>query len=240
MTRTRVEAFVEAILADRPPKHFRAAPGDTEILRVALELRAARSEFAGPDPQFVEQLHRQLGATGADGAPIVPVPTRRRRRSESAQLTPWPLAGSRPGRAARPRFAALGKAAAAVALVASTFTATNLIGAHSSAPVAQQAPNANSVRSGDLLTTAGRPLGRAYTYSGSPSWVFMDVHDSDLNGMYTCQLQLANGTSVSAGLVTVYHGTGDWAHTVAVQASQVQRAMLVTSGGVTVASATFS
>ena len=68
----------------------------------------------------------------------------------------------------------------------------------------------------------------------------MDVHGSGLNGMYTCELQLADGTTVPAGVVIVYHGTGDWAHTVTVQASEVHRATLVTSTGVTVATATFS
>ena len=63
MTDRRVDAFVEAILADRPAPHFRAVPDDTEVLRVALQLRAGRSEFAGPDPDFVEQLHRQLATT---------------------------------------------------------------------------------------------------------------------------------------------------------------------------------
>jgi hypothetical protein len=236
----RVEGFVEAILADRPPKHFRAAPDDTEVLRVALELRAGRSEFAGPDPQFVEALHRRLADTGAGGARILPLAARRRRRRERERVTPWPDAPSGPSRRVRPRFAAVGKAAAAVALVAGTFSVTSLIGAHSPAPIAQQAPNASTVRSGDLLTAAGRPVGRAYAYSGNPSWVFMDVHASGLNGTYTCELQLADGATVPAGVVMVYAGTGDWAHTVTVQASQVRRATLVSSTGATVATATFS
>jgi hypothetical protein len=240
MTGRGVEAFLEAILADRRPKHFRAAPDDTEVLRVAVELRAGRSEVAGPDPNFVEDLHRQLAATGADGARILPLRARGRRRSEPERATPWPDAPSRPSGTVRPRFAALGKAAAAVALVAGTFTATHLIDAHSPVPVAQQGPNATSVRSSDLLTTAGRPLGRAYAYGGNPSWVFMDVHAGGLNGMYTCELHLADGTTVPAGVVMVDDGTGEWAHTVTVQASQLQRATLVTSTGVTVASATFS
>lgn len=240
MTDRGVEAFVEAILTGRPPKHFRAAPDDTEVLRAALELRAGRSEFAGPEPQFVEDLHRQLAATGPGGAQILPLRARGRRRREPERVTPWPDAGSRPSRTVRPRFAALGKAAAAVALVAGTFTATNLIGPHSPAPTAQRPPNAATVRSGALLTAAGRPLGRAYAYNGNPSWMFMDVHTSDLNGTYTCELHLADGTTVPAGVVMVYHGAGDWAHTVTVQASEVQRATLVTSTGVTVATATFS
>jgi hypothetical protein len=239
MTNRGVDAFVEAILADQPPQHFRAAPDDTDVLRVALQLRAGRSEFAGPDPDFVEQLHRQLAATGPDGAPILPLRARRRRRSEAGRVTPWPDTPSGPSRTVRPRFAALGKVAAAVALVASTFTATTVIGAHPPAPVAQPAPSATTVRSGDLLSAAGRPLGRAYAYSGSPSWVFMDVHASGLNGMYTCELHLADGTTVPAGVVMVYDGTGDFAHTVSVPARAVQRATLLTPTGVTVATATF-
>jgi len=95
-------------------------------------------------------------------------------------------------------------------------------------------------RSGNLLSAAGRPLGRAYAYSGNPSWVFMDVHASDLNGMYTCELHLADGTTVPAGLVMVYDGTGDFAHTVTVPASAVQQATLTTPTGATAATATFS
>jgi hypothetical protein len=240
MTDNAVEAFVEAILADRPPKHFRAAPDDTEVLRVALELRAGRSRFAGPDPDFVEQLHRQLAASDANRAQILPCRAQRRRRRQPEPVTVWPDAGWRPSRTVRPRFAALGKAAAAVALVAGTYTATNLVGAHSPAPVAQPAVTATAVRSGDLLTAAGRRLGQAYAYNANPSWVFMDVHASDLNGTYTCELHLEDGTTVTAGVVMVYHGTGDWAHTVTIPASQVQRATLVASTGVTVATATFS
>ena len=86
----------------------------------------------------------------------------------------------------------------------------------------------------------GRPLGRTYAYGGNPSWVFMDVNASGLSGTYTCELHLADGATVPAGVVVVYHGTGDWAHTVEVQASQIRRATLVTSTGVTVASATFA
>jgi hypothetical protein len=123
--------------------------------------------------------------------------------------------------------------------VAGTFTAANLIGAHSPAPIARQAPNADTVRSGDL-SAAGRPLGRADAYSGNPYWVFMDVHASGLSGTYTGELQLADGTTVPAGVVMIYHGTGDWAQTVTVKAGQLQRATLVTSTGGTVASATFS
>ena len=124
--------------------------------------------------------------------------------------------------------------------MASTFGAAHLVGGPAPAPVAQPAAGASTVRSGVLLAADGRPLGRAYAYSGSPSWVFMDVHGSGLSGLYTCELQLADGTTVPAGVVTVYNGAGDWAHTVSVQVSQLRTATLVTTTGVTVASAAFS
>ena len=43
MTNHRVEAFVDAILADRPPKRFSATPDDADLLRLAIELHVSRS-----------------------------------------------------------------------------------------------------------------------------------------------------------------------------------------------------
>ncbi len=50
MTNHRVEAFVDAILADRPPKRFSATPDDADLLRLAIELHVNRSEKSGPTP----------------------------------------------------------------------------------------------------------------------------------------------------------------------------------------------
>jgi hypothetical protein len=240
MTNNRVDAFVEAILTDRAPKQFPAVADDTDVLRVAVELRASRTEFDGPDPQFVEELHRRLAASAHNGGRLLPLPTAGRRSTARERATALGNFRSQSSRTVRPRFGAVGKAAAAVVLVASTFTATTLMGGRSPAPVAQRAASAATVHSGALLTSDGRPMGRMYAYNGNPSWVFIDVRGNALNGVYTCMLQLADGSTVPAGLVTVYNGTGDWAHTVKVQASQLRRASLVSPTGITVASATFA
>ena len=50
MTNHRVEAFVDAILADRPPKRFSATPDDADLLRLAIELHVSRSEKIEPTP----------------------------------------------------------------------------------------------------------------------------------------------------------------------------------------------
>lgn len=68
----------------------------------------------------------------------------------------------------------------------------------------------------------------------------MDLSAGDLIGVYTCELQLADGATLPAGVVTVHNGRGEWSHTVRISVSQLQRAALVTSTGVTVSSATFS
>ena len=240
MTNKGVAAFVEAILADQPPKRFPAAHEDGDVLRVAVELRASQSGVARPDPEFVEELHFRLATIANDGAPILPHATSGWRGSEHERRGPWTASRSRPRRVAPRPFVAAGKAAAAVLLVASTFTATNLVGRHSAAPVAERTSSAVAVRSGELLTADGRPRGRAYVYNGNPVWVFMDVHGSGLSGVYSCQLELADGTNLAAGAVVVHNGSGEWAYTVSVQASQVRRATLVTSTGAPVASAIFS
>jgi hypothetical protein len=240
MTDHSVEAFVEAILSDRPPRRFSAAPDEADVLRVALELRASQAECTGPDPQFVEELHRRLATTSRHGGELLPLPDTGSGRIERLRRPPWRTARRRPRQTVRPGLAVLGKAAAVVAVVAGGFAAANLAGSSSPAPVAHQGPGASTIRSGVLLTADGRPLGRAYAYGGNPSWVFMDVHASGLSGVYTCELHLVDGATVPAGVVVVYQGIGDWAHTVKVQASQIRRATLVTSTGVTVASATFA
>jgi hypothetical protein len=54
------------------------------------------------------------------------------------------------------------------------------------------------------------------------------------------RLQLADGTIVTAGNVVMRDGTGEWARSVRAQGDQMRRAVLVTSTGVTVVTATFS
>lgn len=240
MTNHRVEAFVDAILADRPPKTFSATPDDADLLRLAIELHVSRSEEIGPDPQFVRGLGGQLAAADPGAPRILPLRTGPEAGwCERAPLVPG-LQPS-PGRATRRRVSAIGTAAAALVLVAGTFAAAQLVQAPSRAPVALQGPTATATeRSGPLLTSEGLPVGHAYAYSGDPSWVMMDVVAPGFTGVYHCELQLADGAIVSAGSVAVHDGTGEWARFVRAQGDQLRRAILVTSTGVPVATATLS
>jgi hypothetical protein len=237
VTDKEVAACVEAVLTGRAAKPFQASPDEAEVLRTAIALRAGHDTGVAPDPWFVENLHRRLASVGSDQRSPTRWPDR-------PPVTLEFLGGPEAARSGRPRtrrawWAPIGKTAAAAVMVAASLAAALTVGHRSPAPVAQ-APTATSVRSALLLATDGRALGRAYAYSGNPSWMFMDVRDSGLTGSYICELHLTNGTTTPAGLVTVYNGTGDWAHTVRVEAGQVRQATLVTPSGVAVASATFS
>ena len=239
MTKRGVEAFVEAILTDQPPKRFPATREDAHVFRVALQLRLSQSRFSGPDSRFIEELHRRLATIANDNACALPL-SGSGWRSERERKGSWAQLSSRPGRSAPRRFGRAGKAAAAVVLMASTFTATNLVSRHLPATVAEHTSAAFAVRSGELLTADGRALGEAYAYNGNPGWVFMDVHASGLSGVYTCELLLADGTKLAAGAVNVHNGSGAGAYAVSFRDSQVRRATLLTSTGALVASAAFS
>jgi hypothetical protein len=230
----RVEAYVEALLTDRSPMQFRATLEEAHALRAAIGLRTGGVSVS-PGPQFVERLHRQLvmdpdrqdvSRVTADWLPGDPV-----RIGETL----------RPGRhrRARPGLASVGKAAAALLLVAGTTWAGASVHRHAPAPSAARAVTTTAVRSAELRGTDGRPLGRTFAYKGNPSWVFMDVRGGGLSGVYRCDLYLVNGTVVPAGEVAAYNGTGDWGHTVGVDVSQLQRAALVTLAGEPVATAAF-
>ena len=230
MSDHEVDTFVESLLSNRAPNQFAATLGDRDMMRLAITLRARRSEGLDPEPAFVEELHRQLASDADVGAAIVRLSAGREARGGQAV----------PLRRISRRVRAVAEAAAAAVLVAGTFTATHLTDTRVPVPVAQAATNAHSVRSGVLLAADGRSLGRAETYGGNPTWVFMDVQSSGLSGDYACLLQLANGSTVPAGVVTVYNGAGDWAHTVKVPASELRGAILVASNGAVMAQATFS
>ena len=239
MSDNSVEAFVEAILDGRQPRRLSVSPDEIDVLQVALTLRASQTEFARPDERFVEKLHRQLAAA-VNGVELLPIPSDTRQASGLDLVKPRHDLRRDHSRAQTRRLGAIAKAAAAVALIAGTFTASNLVGGRSPAPVAQRAASSATVRSGVLLSVEGRPLGQTYTYHGNPSWIFMDVQGPFPSGVYTCELHLSNGTTVPAGVVAVYNGTGDWAHTVSIEVNQLREATLVNSSGVTVATATFS
>ena len=155
MTDHHIGAFVEAVLTDRAPAGFRADTDSAEVLRAAIALRSSRSAFIGPDPQFVENLHRQL-AVDTNHRGLLPLP-------QDGQGERQAVTGRRPSRSkrmARRRFAALATAAAVALLVAGTFGDSQLAGGRGPAPVARPAVSVSTVRSGARRWPARPPSAR--------------------------------------------------------------------------------
>lgn len=150
-----------------------------------------------------------------------------------------PKPSAQRARTVRRRRTALAAAAAAAVLVGGTAAGVTLIEHNRSGGQAQVADQ-TALRSGHFQAGDGRPVGQVYTYSGNPSWVFMNVDASGANGTYTCELQLANGTTVPVGQFEVHDGVGEWAHTVGVDVNQIKTAKLVTPSGLTLATAKVS
>jgi hypothetical protein len=150
-----------------------------------------------------------------------------------------PKPPSRRASALRRRRTALAAAAAAAILVGGTAAGVTVIENNGSSGPAQVADQ-TSLRSGQFMATSGQQVGQVYTYSGNPSWVFMNVDASGANGTYTCELEMANGSTVPLGQFDVHDGIGEWAHTVGVDVDQIKAAKLVSPSGVTLATAKLS
>jgi len=241
-TSSSTDRFIEEILADRPAEGFRPEPGDAEVLNVAITLRAARSGSDEPDELFVEKLRSRLvaAADADDGYGIDTTDARPTPRPHLESQTVTPIGpGRRRRRTVRLSAARVASAAAAVLLVGGTVV-TATVERHPQVAVVHSAVTAGVVRSGELLNAQGRPLGRMYAYQAGSSWVFMQVHVPDVTGVYTCELQMVDGTTVRAGTVVLQHGSGAFAHIVKADVSRLRGAKLVTPNGSTLASATFS
>ncbi|MEO8899070.1 MAG: Rieske 2Fe-2S domain-containing protein [Candidatus Dormibacter sp.] len=56
----RINRWVDALLRDRSPRHLRGREKDADVLRAAIDLRAAAPGAGMPDQRFVDDLHRRL------------------------------------------------------------------------------------------------------------------------------------------------------------------------------------
>ena len=216
MSRRKLSAYLDALAAGRRPRRFRARPHDAAVLRTAIDLRAARPDQAGPDPQFVSRLHHEL----ADQAPTAPV---------------IPMVRPRP----RGRVA-LVSVAAGLALVGATVAATETIDQPASTRAALPLPPGQHLRTGTFEDAASHNLGQIVVYDGNPAWVFMVVKGSSYDGPVTCRLHATNGSTVATGAFYLHDGTGQLAKTIPADLAQLGGAQLVTPTGATLAAATLS
>jgi hypothetical protein len=216
MTNRKLFSFIDALVAGRRPVPFQADPEEAQVLRTAIELRAARPGDAVPDDQFVSDLFHSLveQSNPSSAQKVVPIATR------------------------RPR-AVLFAAAASLVLVAGTFVATKSFDTSPATTAAIGVPHASVLRTGTFESPSGEVLGQVVAYEGHPSWVFMNVGATQSTGKVLCKLQLNNGSIVSTGTIDLHGGTGELSKYIHVDIHRLRGAKLFTSTGAVLASATF-
>lgn len=217
MTNRRLSAFIDALVSGRRPGRFSAGPGDVEVVRTAIALRAARPGDAKPDEEFVSGLYEELASQA------------------TTQLPP----NARPVRFSCARVA-LVAAAASVVLVAGTATATEAFNHGGGAPVAVPAPQGQVLRTATFETPDHRAVGQIVAYRGNPSWVFMNVDVANYDGRIVCMLRSDSGSTVAAGVFELHDGVGQFSRTLRVNFARLRGARLVTPSGSVVGSATFA
>ena len=217
MSDRRLSSFIDALVAGRRPRAFKADPDDLEVLSTAIELRAARPGDATPDEKFVSDLYESL----------------------AEQLDPSPAANVHPLRMRRARIA-LAAAAASFALVGGTYVATESFN-QSPAPIAAVgAPHVDALRTGTFETPSGEVLGQIVAYNGHHPWVYMNVGVSQSSGTVMCKLQLKDGSFVAAGTIEIHRGTGELSKSIPVDIHRLRGAQLFTTTGAVLGSATFA
>ena len=82
------------------------------------------------------------------------------------------------------------------------------------------------------LVSAGRALGEVVVYSGPTSWLSMTLDDGSWSGEATCQIRLADGTTVPLGTFWLEKGYGSWSVVLPPGTGHIQLASVVTADGV--------
>src|ERR1700722_2333024 len=144
MKHRRVSSFIDDVLANRRPRRFRASDADAEVLRTAITMQAARPGDVAPQPQFVDNLRKELAlqVAAASPPPVRPVVSRRSR--------------------------VLVGVAAAVTVIGGTAAATTGIEHGLAAAPAPKVAYSQLLRMGTYQSKDGKTVGEIVAYRGNP------------------------------------------------------------------------
>ncbi len=207
---------------------------------------------AEPPVGFEDRVLTRLGiSAGQQAAPTQPIPVAQVR---VAVATPMPAPTSAPmprqapvadlererARRGARRWVPIAAAAAAIALVFGFGGwAMGLNSRSGQATATAPNPAATPLLRGTLLSADRKAMGQVWAWPGRPSWVYMDVEVEQHTGMnLTCQVQRADGSTVTIGTFALDDGYGHWGAPAPV--GKGEKARLVDPDGAVIASATLS
>jgi hypothetical protein len=130
-------------------------------------------------------------------------------------------------------------AAAALVLALGVGIDTSLHRGGRTTPV-RFALNAKGVHMARFMAASGeRVRGQVFSYQGSPSWVFMTVHERGSSETYVCELELTDGSSVRIGSFQLHDGVASWGRTLGEDTNRIKTVRLLKAGAERTASASF-
>lgn len=104
-------------------------------------------------------------------------------------------------------------------------------------PFALHAPG---VRMARFVAARGEMVGgQVFSYSGTPSWVFMTVQENASSETYACELELSDGTQLRIGTFRLHDGVGSWGRMVGVDANRIRAIRLIKGTAETAAIGSF-
>jgi hypothetical protein len=183
---------------------------EVEDLSHTLDSLLQIAPDAEPPLGFEVRLFQRLGLAPPSHRKIVPLRTRRGRRTAFA-------------------------IAAALLVLAGVFTGHF---AGTGTP-ARPAPVAAATVEGVLHSPGGAMLGQV-VIAGSPAWLYMYVTTPRMSQHLRCEVRLADGKTVVLGTFWTESGRGQWSAPISVPASELRSARVVSYDGRVVASATLS
>jgi hypothetical protein len=202
---------------------------------------------AEPPVGFEDRVLSRMGITAGQtvaaqaSAPTAPIPVQQAPARATAPApgqpprTPVADLAQRRARRGATRWVPLAAVAAAIALVFGF--GGWAMGLNSQTGPAPQA--ASPLLHGTLTNADHKLMGHVWAWPGNPSWLYMDVEVEQHTGMtVTCQVQQADGTTVTVGTFTLSNGYGHWGAPAPV--GKGEKARLVDSDGTVLASATLA
>ncbi len=90
------------------------------------------------------------------------------------------------------------------------------------------------------LKERGNAVGSVATYGGSEPWMIVTMHGSSANGMLTCEVVTDNGVTHKIGTFSATYGYAAWDAPLRVAPQDVQKAVVVSSNGTVIATASLS
>lgn len=99
--------------------------------------------------------------------------------------------------------------------------------------------NDHDLASAMLTADGGTQVGEVFAYADQRSWLYVDLSSAQASGTVSCQIQLADGRTLTVGSFPVSAGSAQWAGPAPLSDAQLQEVRILADDGRIVGTAHF-